>query len=359
MFSACLNAADPKKAVIPGADWQQVADPEALGLDAGLRAEADAALDALPTTSFMAVSGGEVLYSYGDVSEVSYMASTRKSILSMLMGKPVCEGKIDLDLTMADLGIDEADGLLPIEKTARLRDLLISSSGVYHPAGSPGGDMKDVPARGSKTPGQYFHYNNWDFNVLGAAFEQLTGRSVFQALDEDLAQPLQFQDFDRNRQRMLGYNGQSRYLAYHLFLSGRDMARIALTMTRQGAWGAQQIVPAEWVAESTKIRVPAEAMNGSRKPCVAGYSYLWWIPVVTPETPEWQGAFVAAGHFGQFMLGMPAIDMVFVNRRAIPDEMAIARNNGSFTDEPPTVTMEQFLSVARKFVTARLKAARG
>lgn len=359
MFSACLNAADPKKAVIPGADWQQVADPAALGLDAGLRAEADAALDALPTTSFMAVSGGEVLYSYGDVSEVSYMASTRKSILSMLMGKPVCEGKIDLDLTMADLGIDEADGLLPIEKTARLRDLLISSSGVYHPAGSPGGDMKDVPARGSKTPGQYFHYNNWDFNVLGAAFEQLTGRSVFQALDEDLAQPLHFQDFDRNRQRMLGYNGQSRYLAYHLFLSGRDMARIALTMTRQGAWGAQQIVPAEWVAESTKIRVPAEAMNGSRKPCVAGYSYLWWIPVVTPETPEWQGAFVAAGHFGQFMLGMPAIDMVFVNRRAIPDEMAIARNNGSFTDEPPTVTMEQFLSVARKFVTARLKAAKG
>ncbi|WP_395541267.1 serine hydrolase domain-containing protein [Neotabrizicola sp. sgz301269] len=359
MFSACLNAADPRKAVIPGADWQQVADPEALGLDAGLRAEADAALDALPTTSFMAVSGGEVLYSYGDVSEVSYMASTRKSILSMLMGRPVCEGKIDLDLTMADLGIDEEDGLLPIEKTARLRDLLISSSGVYHPAGSPGGDMKDVPARGSKTPGQYFHYNNWDFNVLGAAFEQLTGRSVFQALDEDLAQPLQFQDFDRNRQRMLGYNGQSRYLAYHLFLSGRDMARIALTMTRQGAWGAQQIVPAEWVAESTKICVPAEAMNGSRKPCVAGYSYLWWIPVVTPETPEWQGAFVAAGHFGQFMLGMPAIDMVFVNRRAIPDEMAVARNNGSFTDEPPTVTMEQFLSVARKFVTARQKAVRG
>jgi CubicO group peptidase (beta-lactamase class C family) len=342
--------------VIPGAQWQPVAQPEAQGMTPALKVEVDAALDALPTTSFIAVSGGEVLYTYGDVSEVSYLASTRKSILSMLMGNAVAAGKIDLDLTMQDLGIEEADGLLPIEKTARLRDLLISSSGVYHPAGSPGGDMKDVPARGSKVPGTHFHYNNWDFNVLGAAFEQLTGRSVFQALEEDLAQPLQFQDFDPARQRMLGYNGQSRYLAYHLFLSGRDMARIALAMTRKGAWGDKQIVPADWVAESTRIRVPAEAMHGSRKARVAGYSYLWWIPVVTPQTPEWQGAFVAAGHFGQFILGLPALDMVFVNRRAIPDELAIARNDGSFTEEPATVTMETFLAVADKFIAARLGA---
>lgn len=357
MHSTCLKTAASKDAVIPGASWQQVEHPETQGVDSALRAEVDAALDALPTTSFMAVSGGKALYTYGDVSEVSYLASTRKSILSMLMGTAVCDGRIDLDLTMADLGIDEAGGLLPIEKTARLRDLLISSSGVYHPAGSPGGDMKDVPERGSKAPGAYFHYNNWDFNVLGAAFEQLTGRSVFQALEEDLAQPLQFEDFDPARQRMLGYNGQSRYLAYHLFLSARDMARITLAMTRQGAWGDRQIVPAEWVTESTRISVPGEAMNGSRKPRVAGYSYLWWIPAAT--TPEWEGAFVAAGHFGQFMLGMPALDLVFVNRRAIPDDLAIARNNGTFTGEPPTVKMEQFLAVADKFVAARLRADKG
>ncbi|MDR7126434.1 serine hydrolase [Pseudotabrizicola sp. 4114] len=339
--------------VFPKDTWQPVAHPEQHGITPAFRADLDATLEALPTTSFIAVSGGETLYTYGDVSEVSYLASTRKSILSMLMGNAVCDGRIDLDLTIGDLGIEEEVGLLPIEKSAKLRDLLISSSGVYHPAGSPGGDMKDVPARGSKTPGEYFHYNNWDFNVLGAAFEKLTGRSVFAALEEDLALPLRFQDFDRNRQRMLGYNGQSRYLAYHLFLSGRDMARIGLLMARGGTWGDRQIVPAEWVAESTQIRVPAHAMNGSRKQRVAGYSYLWWIPVVTPETPEWQGAFVAAGHFGQFILGLPMLDMVVVNRRAISDEMAIARNNGTFTDEPATVKMEQFLAVADKFIAAR------
>ena len=42
--------------------------------------------------------------------------------------------------TMGELGIDEDDGLMPVEKTAKIRDLLISSSGVYHPAGSPGSD---------------------------------------------------------------------------------------------------------------------------------------------------------------------------------------------------------------------------
>ncbi len=121
----------------------------------------------------------------------------------------------------------------------------------------------------------------------------------------------------------------------------------ALTMVRSGSWRDQQIIPAEWVAESTRIHVPADKMNESEKSRIAGYSYLWWIPVVTKDRPEWEGAFVAAGHFGQFILCMPALDMVFVNRRAIPDHLAIARNDGSFKEELPAVTMEQFLNVAR------------
>ena len=98
-------------------------------------------------------------------------------------------------------------------------------------------------------------------------------------------------------------------------------------------------------------------MNESVKSRIAGYSYLWWIPVVTNDTPEWRGAFVAAGHFGQFILGLPALDMVFVNRRALPDELAIARNDGSFKEELAAVTMEDFLSVADLLISAKLSAA--
>ncbi len=339
-------------ATFPGRAWEDVQDPAAHGLTEAVRVRVEAQLDRLPTTSFMVVSGGRRLYSYGDVSEVSYLASTRKSILSMLYGKYVRAGVIDLDLTMEDLGIDEERGLLPIEKTARLRDLLITSSGVYYPAGSPGGDIKDIPPRGSKKPGEHYHYNNWDFNVLGAAFEQLTGMSVFAAFERELAGPLDLEDFDMSRQRLMGYPDQSRYLAYHFFLSGRDMARIGLAMVRNGNWRGRQIVPEDWVRESTQIHVPASRM-GNAKSRVAGYSYLWWIPKVPADAPYWQGAFIAAGHFGQFILGVPALDMVFVNRRSLPDELAIARNNGTFKEEIPSVTMEQFLAVADYFVEAR------
>ena len=114
----------------------------------------------------------------------------------------------------------------------------MASSGVYYPAASPGGN-EATPPRGSKEPGTYFLYNNWDFNVAGVIFEKLTGKSVFQALEADLARPLQFQDFDRSRQRMLGYDDPktSRYKAYQLFLSGRDMARLGVLMVNRGNMG--------------------------------------------------------------------------------------------------------------------------
>jgi len=346
----------PSSLHVPGAHWEAVGPTDPLALPTEARAAVDAALDALPTTSFIAARGGKTLYSYGDVALPSYLASTRKSILSMLFGKPVADGTVDLDLTIEDLGINEDHPLLPLEKTARLRDLLISSSGVYHKPGSPGSNTKNIPERGSKTPGSYFHYNNWDFNVLGAAFEQLTGRSVFKAFEEEFAGPLQLEDFDPARQRMLGYESASRYLAYHFFLSARDMARLGVLMLRNGVWQGKHIIPAPWIRESTRIRVTAEQMNESRKSRIAGYSYLWWVPVTPPDLPEWKDAYVAAGHFGQFVLCLPALDMVLVNRRAIPDELALARNDGSFKEELPAVNMEQFLAVADHFVSAARKA---
>jgi len=101
----------------------------------------------------MVVKAGKIAYSYGDVSHVNYLASARKSVLSMLHGKYVASGLIDLNRTLGDLGINEGgEGLLSIEKAATVRDLLMSSSGVYWPAGSPGGN-DPTPPRGSKKPG--------------------------------------------------------------------------------------------------------------------------------------------------------------------------------------------------------------
>lgn len=331
----------------PGADWEKGS-----AKDAGFRGEAleelELKLCTLPTTAFMIVTGGKVVYSYGDLAQACYLASARKSILSMLYGKYVANGTIDLDRTMAELGIDEPDGLLPIEKTAKVRDLLIASSGVYHPAGSPGDDPNSPP-RGSKEPGKFFHYNNWDFNVLGAIFEKATGRTVFAALDEEIARPLQFQDFQLSRQRMMGFESRSRFLAYHLFLSARDMARLGLVMMRGGEWNGRQVVPAAWVKESTTARVPGSAVGRGGE---LGYGYLWWIPE-TRKTAPWAGSYMASGQFGQFILVLPALDTVIVHRRAVTDEYAVARNLGKTSFEPTRVLGPDFLKLADMVVAAK------
>ena len=188
-----------------------------------------------PTTALLVQVGGQTILEYGDPAEVSYVASLRKSVLSMLYGRPVADGVIDLDRTIGELGIDDVEGLLAVERAATVRHLLTASSGVYHPSASPGGDEQHAPARGSQAPGTRFQYNNWDFNVLGTIYEQLTGRAVFDAVRDELAVPLGFQDFDRDRQQLLGVPQRSRHLAHHLFLSARDLARLGQLMLAGGA----------------------------------------------------------------------------------------------------------------------------
>ena len=279
------------------------------------------------------------------------LASARKSILSMLYGSEVAAGTIRLDATVGELGLDDVGGLLPIERTARVRDLLTARSGVFHDAGSPGGDTSDVPARGSKQPGSYWMYNNWDFNVVGAVYAQQTGHSVFEGFAKSLAAPLLLQDFDPARQRMLGDPASSRFLAYHFFLSGRDMARLGLLMVRGGQWQGQQVIPADWVTQSTSLIVPVGELHGAPAKGTLGYGYLWWIPVNRPGS-QWQGAFLANGNYGQFILGLPALDMVIVHRRAVSDAFAIARNLGQDNSNPPGVSAEQFMSLVTPVVNA-------
>jgi CubicO group peptidase (beta-lactamase class C family) len=329
----------------PGAHWERWAKPQDAGFMNDLSKVEDT-LYPLTTTSFMVVRGGKIAYSYGNLEQVSYLASARKSIMSMLYGKYVANGKIKLEATMDDLGIDDMVGLTAQEKSATVRHLLMSSSGVYTPQGSPGGDQ-NTPPRGIYKPGEHFHYNNWDFNVAGAVFEKLAGKTVFNALAEDLAGPLQFEDFDINRQRMLGYvPPTSKFLAYHLFLSNRDMGRLGLCMINGGRWNGKQVVPEAWVKESTATHV-IEANKEN------GYGYLWWLPSHGRNSSEWAGSFVANGHFGQYIVALPALDLVVVHRRAVADEYAIARNTGRAEyDAPGTVSI---LPIVDKVVAA-LKA---
>jgi CubicO group peptidase (beta-lactamase class C family) len=154
------DAATARTYEYPAAQWQPVASPESVGWSSEGLARVRAHLGELSTSGMMVVVGGRVLYEYGDIEVQSYLASVRKSVLSMLYGIYVHEGRVDLDRTLEQLGIDDIEDLTQAEKQATIRHLLQARSGVYHPASNAGDDLASAPARGSQRPGEYYLYSN-------------------------------------------------------------------------------------------------------------------------------------------------------------------------------------------------------
>ncbi|MEO8019262.1 MAG: serine hydrolase [Pseudomonadota bacterium] len=282
-------------------------------------------LSGLDTTSLMAAYRGRVIASYGDDSLTSYLASARKSLVSMTFGPSVARGAIDLDTTLAAIGFDDLGGLLPIERTATIRQLLMARSGIYHRAANLGDASDRAPPRGSVRPGEYFLYNNWDFNALGAIFEKLTGRSLYRAFEEDVARPIGMQDWKIEVQPVRNDTGESAHPAQHFVLSTRDMARIGLLMLQGGRWGRRQVLPRSWIGLTTRITTPAAEVERT-SPFVAGlgYGYLWWIlDPAAHWAPGLSGAYTASGAFGQFITVLPALDLVVAHKTQAPSNLNV------------------------------------
>ena len=266
----------------------------------------------------MIVVGGESIFEYGHLTKLSYLASCRKSLLAMLYGKYVENGTIDLEKTVGELGIDDTIepgfdvGLLPSEKEATVRDLITSRSGFYHvPAET--GDAKVKPARGSKPHGTYYIYNNWDFNVAGECFERMTGKDIYDAFGEDIAIPIKMEDWDRSAQhKSADRPDASLWPAYHFYLSTRDMARLGYLMLRGGKWKDQQVIPASWVKTITSEVSSYEEVSTVRKDNRYSYGYMWWLfdEKDARNTAPYKGAYMAWGAMGQYIVVLPALDMV-------------------------------------------------
>ena len=313
-------ASAARSAVYPGDEWERIADPSTVGYCADKLGAVTAKAKGMSTTAMMAVVGGRVLYEYGDVTTVSYLASVRKSVLAMLFGKYVKDGTIKLDKTLAQLGIDDHGGLMPQEKEATIADLLGARSGVYHEASNAGDDLASAPPRGSQKHGTYYLYSNWDFNALGTIFEQETKQGIYDALEKDLVRPIGMRDFDRASHRRTGDAKRSVHLAYHMNFSTRDMARIGYVMLRDGQWKGQEIVPQDWARKISSVVTPVTQMNPERhRQGPFGYGYLWWIWDGPAATGAYEGAYTGQGAVGQYITVLPKRDLVVVHK-TVPGE---------------------------------------
>ena len=303
MFAIGLTTRISAQNRVPGEHWMRYVNASQAGFDASKLEAARKTWEGLPSSAFMLVADGAVVASWGDVDRRFMCHSVRKSFLSALYGIYWDRGELELNKTLADLGIDdEPDPLLETEKRARILDLLKARSGVFHPAAYAG--RTDSRPRGSEGPGRYFAYNNWDFNTLAAILEQETDAQVFEAFNEHFGQPLGMEDWRISDGYYHYERDKSKYPAYPFRMSARDAARFGLLFTRDGKWQDQQILSEHWVRRSSALY--------SIDTDIMGYGFMWWV-YREPRFAR-HGMFSALGVGNQMIAALPESDLVIVNR---------------------------------------------
>jgi hypothetical protein len=256
-------------------------------------------------TSLLVMQDGQIRfeeYYLGTTPEDRRISwSVAKSYLSALFGILLEEGAIT---SLDDQVVQYAPQLKGTAYDgATLRNVLNMASGVtfnedYFDPKSDINRMGRVVALGGKLddfaaslqdnftkPGETWQYVSIDTHVIGMVIRGATGRSVTDLLTEKIIQPLGL-EYD-------GYyvtdGAGVAFVLGGLNFTTRDFARFGQMILQNGQHNGQQLVPADWVAESVLPSAPTEAGK-------IGYGYQWWIPVGAHE-----GEFLARGVYGQYI----------------------------------------------------------
>lgn len=333
-FSGLIRA---QEKIYPGKTWEKIENPEAAGWSVRKLKAALEYAESKGTVSLMIIEQGKVIVKLGDINKSLHVFSIRKSILSALFGIYVHKGKVNLNSSLRELNIDDKDSpLSEQEKDARVTDLLKARSGVYHPAvyETPG-MQKKRPKRDSHKPGEFWFYNNWDFNALGTIFEKQAEISIFEAFQKHIAAPLQMEDFDiKNTEYVKGK--ESIHPAFIFRMSAGDLARFGLLFLYKGKWKNQQIIPESWVNESTK---PYSDLG-----ILGGYGYMWWSALNGEHFPFLSmpdGTFSARGTGQQIVLVIPKYKMVIVHQTDVE------------SSTPPYMKVTTFGRILQKIIDAK------
>ena len=294
--------------VYPSAHWDTVSGPAAQRWVADSLRSIGRFVNALGSGAVVVIDDGQLVAQWGEPSRKFPMTSVRKSLLSSLIGIEVARGRLNLDATLVDLGVDDDPPLTAAERGARLVDLLRARSGVYHvSAYEPSSMQVNRPARGSAKPGERWFYNNWDFNALGTIYERASGKGIFDAFAAEIAKPIGMEEFAASDGEYVRESVSS-HAAYTFRVSARDLARYLLLYSRGGQWGDRQLVPAHWVASSTRAHSDAGASGA--------YGMLWWavrdgnlVPGVALDS----GAFAARGNGPHYAIAIPSRRLIIVH----------------------------------------------
>lgn len=320
----------------PGSEW---AAPRTGDWDAELLNEARSLSESRPDgAAVMVVHRGNLVAQWGEVTVPRLVQSVRKQLLSSLVGLEVAAGRLALDDALADLDIQDTEPpLTDSEHRATVRDLLESRSGIYHSAHYEVGGWKRIREQlrvleadsdeiDALEPGEYWFYNNWDFNVLGTIVKRSAGRGIGPYFTDAVAVPLGMQDFRPEHVEYTGngdltarmMDNHSEHPAYAFRISSRDLARYGLLWLGCGRWGGERVLPREWVLASITGRDTLEGANPESFQKDFGYfGYLWWVN--RGDRPYHAGLptdvdlYYASGAGGHNLFIIPSLDLVIAH----------------------------------------------
>lgn len=146
-----------------------------------------------------------------------------------------------------------------------------------------------------KEPGEEFNYNTAVSHLLSAIIQQVTGITTLEYAQQHLFEPLGISKLNWPTDPQGVYEGGS-----SLALTPRDMAKFGYLYLNKGVWDGEQIVPSDWVEESTIGHVSAKShITG------CDYGYQWWI---YPNLDMYAGL----GYAGQQIFVLPDYNIVIV-----------------------------------------------
>ena len=298
----------------PGSTWHRAENVKSLGWSVKGLKDAEIYAQSIGSNALMLVQHGLVVCQWGDVSRKSSMASVRKSFISALIGIAVARGKLSLEQTLDDLGINDRGTLTATEKLATLSDIMQCRSGIYHP--SVYDTQLGRPERGAYGPGEHWFYNNWDFNVVGSILRKSASMDWAHSIETTIAQPLQMQDFSSQDCFLLA-GEESIHPVYKLRMSCRDLTRFGLLYQQTGKWNQQQLIAEDWVRKSTCAHTTdVSHYTPFIKHPGRGYGHMWWTATAKGFC---QGinlrypCYYASGYGGQYLVVIPDKNLVIAH----------------------------------------------
>ncbi len=254
---------------------------------------------------------------YLQYGKLHTMQSVTKSVVSTVIGIAVGRGDFpDLDTPVLKYfesgSVDNVDDK---KRQMTIRHLLIMTTGLewnedypYSDPRNTAANMQGVPdwvkftmdRPMSKEPGKSFQYNSGATLILGHLFSKATGMDIEEYAVRYWFNPLGIDNFYWKRTPFGLAETQE-----GLYVSSRDIAKIAYLYLKQGMWKDKSIVPRTWVNVSI---TPFVSITDNRS---VEYGYSWWL-----LNYEYKGqvsrAFAGIGFGGQYPIVIPELDLVIV-----------------------------------------------